>query len=99
VKEDSVARPRTQDEPEQAADTSAAGGEQSAQAGDGTSYTVERLLAESDVILGQPAHVVAGALYESEPSEEMSVSTAKQKVEEFLGSSASTPSESDETQA
>ena len=104
-----MARPRTQaDEPEQEADTSEAEGEQAkAQSGGGggdSTYTVERLLAESDAILDQPSHVVAGALYESEPGEEMSVSAAKQKVEEFLGqeSPTSTSSESDsddETQA
>jgi hypothetical protein len=95
-----VARPRTQaDEPEQATDTSEAEGAQTAQEGGGTSYTVERLIAESDAILDQPSHVVAGALHESEPGEEMSVSDAKQKVEEFLASPTSTPSESDETQA
>jgi hypothetical protein len=97
-----VARPRTQaDEPEQTAETSEAEGEQKAQEGGDPTYTVERLIGESEAILDQPAHVVAGALYESEPSEEMSVSAAEQKVEEFLAheSSTSTPSESDETQA
>ena len=53
-----MARPRTQaDEPEQEADTSEAEGEQEkAQSGGGggTTYTVERLLAESDTILDQP---------------------------------------------
>jgi hypothetical protein len=98
VKGGSVARPRTDaDEPEQAADTSEAKGEQKAQEATG-SYTVERLIAESDAILDQPSHVVAGALHESEPSEEMSVSAAKQKVEEFLTHESPT-SESDETQA
>jgi hypothetical protein len=96
-----VARPRT--EAEQQADTSEAEGEQEkaqSRGGNGSTYTVERLLAESDAILGQPSHVVAGALHESEPGEEMSVSAAKQKVEEFLaGESSTSSSESDETQA
>ena len=49
-----------------------------------TSIPKERLIAESSAFLGQPAHIVAGALHDVEDGEELTIERARNAIERFL---------------
>lgn len=49
-------------------------------------YTVERLLAESEAFLDQPLHVVVGALHEYQPDDVLTIDEAKDRVTDWLAS-------------
>ena len=51
---------------------------------DDRSFPKARLVESSGALLGQPSHVVAGALAEEEDDAEISVADAHEKVESFL---------------
>lgn len=57
------------------------------------SFTVEQLTTGSGVPLVGPVHVAAGAFTGREPSEEVTVSDAKARVEEWLRSPVEQPSQ------
>lgn len=66
-------------------ETKAAKSEPKASADSGaTKYSVDRLLQDSDLLVGYPRHVVAGALYDAKG--DMTVDQAKSAVEKFLNS-------------
>lgn len=63
---------------------SAAPTQRSVKGGD-TAYAVERLIAEADEFLGEPPHVVAGALYGID-KEYLTVGEAQKLVSNFMSS-------------
>lgn len=65
-------------------ETKAAKSEPKAPADSAGKYSVERLIQDSDPLVGYPSHVVAGALYDAKG--DMTVDQAKSAVEKFLNS-------------
>lgn len=49
-----------------------------------TKFSRERLIAEAEAALGQPPHVVAGALADQGGTGDMTISAAKNAVDKFL---------------
>lgn len=74
------------------AETTEAKPESSASGGE-DKYSRERLLAESEALVGEPAHVVSGALYKLGGEGDLTVDETKAAVDEFLNSEMPTTSE------